>query len=177
MKFMLPIIMLLAIAGGVRSETEPETLLDIVLDINKKTGEFSTLIAAVVELDLTGALDGEDPLTVFAPGDAAFAKLGLDADNIGDVPEKLLEEIILYHITGGKKLAADLLPNSSKRGWAWFFANRIEMLNGGTAFITNGRKGPAINRARIVKADVEADNGAIHVINRVLLPIARFQRG
>jgi uncharacterized surface protein with fasciclin (FAS1) repeats len=171
--------MLLAIAGGVRSESEPETLLDVVLEINKETGEFSTLIAAVVELDLTGALDGENPLTVFAPGDAAFKRLGLNADNIGDVPDKLLEEIILYHITGGKKLAADILPTSKKRGWRWFWSRstKLEMLNGGYAFITNGRRGPAINRAKIVAADVEADNGAIHVINRVLLPIARFQRG
>ena len=177
MKLLLPVAMMLALAGGARSETEPVTLLDVVLDITKRTGEFSTLIAAAVELDLTGALDGEAPLTVFAPGDAAFKRLGLDADNIGDVPDKLLKEIILYHITGGKKLAADLLPSTGKRGSAWFFANKIEMLNGGKAFITNGRKGPAINRAGIVAADVEADNGALHVINRVLLPIARFQRG
>jgi uncharacterized surface protein with fasciclin (FAS1) repeats len=175
MRLFLTLGVLLAVAGGVRAQEDTKTLLDVVLEVNKQTGEFSTLIAAAVELDLAGALAGEDPLTVFAPTDDAFERLGLDADNIGDVPESLLRPIILYHITAGKRLASDLLPKSRNR--SWFRATILEMLNGGYAFVFNTRRGPSINLARIVTADVEADNGVAHVIDRVLVPLLPIQRG
>ena len=73
------------------------------------------LIAAVVELGLTEALAGDDELKVFAPTDAAFAHLGLDADNIGDLPLWLLEEIILYRLPPGQLFAEDLLQKRVNR--------------------------------------------------------------
>ncbi|MHC4940791.1 MAG: fasciclin domain-containing protein [Planctomycetota bacterium] len=174
MKPFLTLSLLFALSTGV--EAESKTLLDVVLDINSKTGEFSILISAAVKLDLTGARDGKGPLTVFAPADAAFARLGLDTDNIKMVPDFLLKPIILCHITGGNLLAADIVPES--RGW-WRGGRPTKptMLNGGKSFVRNTRGGPRINRSRILTADVEADNGAIHVIDRVLFPLRGPKRG
>jgi hypothetical protein len=153
--------------GQILVDPKPGSLLDVVLQVNEKTGDFNTLIAAVIELDILDALLGDDALTVFAPDDHAFARLGLNEDNIAHLPEDLLAEIILYHITSGQLLAEELLEGRS---------TRLTMLNDGHAVVRDNRRGAFINRARLALTDVEATNGVIHVINRVLLPVFQFQR-
>lgn len=135
------------------------TLVDVALAVNAETGEFSTLIAAVLAADLADALTVRGQRTVFAPTDAAFAELGFDAGNIGTLPEDVLRNILLYHITPGRRLAADVVE-----------AERYRMANGGTTRIRVEEDGVFINDARILVVDVEASNGVIHVIDAVLLP-------
>jgi hypothetical protein len=121
-------------------------------------GEFSTLIAAVVSADLVKALSAVGQRTVFAPTDAAFGALGLDASNVGDLPKDVLESILLYHVAPGRRYAADVVSS-----------DRIRMSNGGVTTIRVENGAAYINDSQIVVTDVEASNGVIHVIDAVLL--------
>jgi transforming growth factor-beta-induced protein len=142
------------------SAPAPEpTIVDVALSVNSQTGEFSTLIAAVLRAGIAGELSARGQRTVFAPTDAAFAKLGLDATNIDTVPVDALTGILLYHVSPGRRNAASVVN-----------ANRIVMASGG--FTTVRREGGSvfIDGARIIATDVEASNGLIHVIDAVLIP-------
>lgn len=135
-------------------------LVDVALSVNASTGEFSTLIAALAATDLVDDVAAVGQRTVFAPTDAAFAALGLNAGNVATALGKdALANILLYHVAPGRRTAAEVLGSE-----------RIRMLNGGTTRITV-REGVAyINDSRIVQTDVAATNGIIHVIDAVLLP-------
>lgn len=135
------------------------TIVDVALSVNAENGEFSTLIAAVVSAGLVDALSAVGQRTVFAPTDAAFAELGLNAGNIGDLPTDALTNILLYHVTAGRRYAESVVSSS-----------RIRMANGGFTTISLMDGGAYINESRIVATDVEASNGIIHVIDAVLLP-------
>jgi uncharacterized surface protein with fasciclin (FAS1) repeats len=128
--------------------------------VNADTGEFSTLIAAVLATGLDGVLDGVRPYTVFAPTDAAFAELDLNADNIGELDRDALTDILLYHVTSGKRAAASVVN-----------ARSLRMANGDFARIATDVNGKvSIAGAGIVQVDVAADNGFIHVIDKVMMP-------
>jgi transforming growth factor-beta-induced protein len=139
-----------AAAGG------SSTIVEIALAVNAQTGEFSTLIAALSSAGLVDALNGRGQFTVFAPTDAAFAKLGLDATNIGSLPKADLTNILLYHVARGERLSGDVVS-----------ASRIRMMNGGFVFVS----GTTLNSSsNIVAVDILASNGVIHIIDTVLLP-------
>jgi len=132
-----------------------ETVADIAID-----NGFTTLVAAAVKAELLPALtDPLATLTVFAPTNAAFdtlaANLGTDLNGILALPN--LADVLLYHVTDETLLSTDLTNGA------------LSMLNGDDAVInlTNGVK---INDANVVTADLEADNGVVHVIDGVLLP-------
>jgi uncharacterized surface protein with fasciclin (FAS1) repeats len=135
------------------------TLVDLALAANAETGEFSTLIAAVLAADLAGELSARGQRTVFAPTDAAFAAIELTPDNIGAVPVEDLREILLYHVAPGRRNAS-----------AATSSDRIRMANGGWTTVRVTDEGAFINDAAIVATDLEATNGIIHVIAGVLLP-------
>ena len=137
----------------------PATVVDVALSVNASTGEFSTLIAALGAADLVGTLQGAGPFTVFAPTDAAFAELDLNAGNIGALPAETLREILLYHVAPARRDAANVTAATS-----------IAMANGGTTAVSVTQGGAFINDARIVQTDVTARNGIIHVIDAVLMP-------
>jgi len=139
--------------------TVEETVVDVALSVNEATGEFSTLIAALVAAELVDVLSGEGPFTVFAPTDAAFAALELNAGNVGALPVDALRSILLYHVAAGRRDAERVVSESS-----------LTMVSGGTAEITVRPSGVFIEGARIVEADVAASNGVIHVIDAVLMP-------
>jgi transforming growth factor-beta-induced protein len=139
--------------------SERTTIVDVALSVNADTGEFSTLIAAILAADLADALSGNGQLTVFAPTDAAFAALDLDADNIGDLDTGTLTEILLYHVAKGRRMAEDVVSST-----------QIRMLNGGFTSISLMDGSAYIDDAMIVSTDVPADNGVIHVIDAVLMP-------
>jgi uncharacterized surface protein with fasciclin (FAS1) repeats len=139
--------------------TPAETVVDVALGVNEETGEFSTLIAALVAADLVDTLSGAGPFTVFAPTDAAFAAAGLNADNIGEVPVETLRGILLFHVAAGRLDAANVTTRTS-----------VPMLSGSAAGIAVTAEGAFIEEARIVQTDVAASNGIIHVIDGVLLP-------
>jgi uncharacterized surface protein with fasciclin (FAS1) repeats len=147
-------------APAAQAAPKGPTIVDVAIAVNADSGEFSTLIAAVLAADpaVLTTLTGNGQFTVFAPTDAAFAALGLDASNVGDLPQDALTNILLYHVARGNRDAAVVTTSS-----------QIRMLNGQFAAITvNG--GAYIDNAQIIATDVPAANGVIHVIDAVLLP-------
>jgi transforming growth factor-beta-induced protein len=137
----------------------PPTLVDVAISANADTGEFSTLIAAVLAADIGTELSARGQRTVFAPTDSAFEAIGLDAGNIASVPADELKEILLYHVAPGRRNAASVVNS-----------DRIRMANGGFTRIRTENGESFINDARIVATDVTASNGLIHVIDTVLIP-------
>ena len=122
-------------------------------------GRFTTLVAAVQAAKLDGALSGPGPLTVFAPTDAAFAKLPAGTvETLLKEPEGQLKQILLYHVVSGKVMAADVVKLTS--------ATTLQGSNI-TINITDGVK---VNNAKVIITDIECSNGVIHVIDSVLLP-------
>ncbi|MHC5212595.1 MAG: fasciclin domain-containing protein [Planctomycetota bacterium] len=142
--------------------SEQMSLLEIALAVNADSGEFSTLIAAAGAAGLADALDGKQKLTVFAPTDAAFAELDLDATNVGVLPQAELLDILLYHVTKGNRFSQSVVN-----------AQQIKMLNGDKSTISSTSEGVFIDDARLLTPDlidIDARNGVIHVIDSVLLP-------
>jgi uncharacterized surface protein with fasciclin (FAS1) repeats len=151
-----------------KAPPEPEpNLLDLAIQLNTEgdfAGTFDTLIAAVLAADpaVADALAGDDQLTVFAPTDDAFAALELTPDNIGDLGQAFLTDVLLYHVTAGRLLAADVLA-----------LEQIEMLAGGSLMQAGGVLTDNLGgKATIIVTDVEASNGVIHAIDAVVLPKA-----
>ncbi|MCU0962968.1 MAG: fasciclin domain-containing protein [Pirellulaceae bacterium] len=161
------LIGLVALVAGTATLGTPQTvsargrgpdIVDVVLAINAKTGEFSTLIAALQTAGLVDALRG-GPFTVFAPTDAAFAKLGLNAGNIATaLPKEDLTNILLYHVTSGRVGVQ-----------AWLKCQQLEMLNEDTTQLSRQRAKLFINSSRVTFG-LPVSNGSIYVIDAVLLP-------
>jgi uncharacterized surface protein with fasciclin (FAS1) repeats len=131
-----------------------------IADIAAGNPEFSTLVAAVVAADLLETLDGNRQLTVFAPTNAAFAALGLDAENIGTVfTKEQLQGILLYHVTPGRRLKQSFVDRP-----------RIRMLSGEYTTVSRTADGVQINTANLIGKNDQARNGVVHIIDGVLLP-------
>jgi uncharacterized surface protein with fasciclin (FAS1) repeats len=131
-----------------------------LVDVLALDGRFTTLIAAVQAAGLAGALSGADELTVFAPTDAAFEKLGVDVVEtlLAEPGLTTLETVLLYHVAAGSQSLGDLLT-----------AGEVETLQGGSVTMTT-RRGAYVENSKIVNADLNAPNGVIHAIDAVLLP-------
>jgi len=129
-----------------------------IVDTAVNAGSFKTLVAAVKAAGLVDTLKGKGPFTVFAPSDDAFAKLpdGTVDGLLQDIPK--LKKILTYHVVSGKVMAADAAKLKS--------AKTVE----GSEIKIDASSGVKINDATVSKADVTADNGVIHVIDRVLMP-------
>lgn len=147
-------------AAGSSAEDLP-SIVGVAVGANKASGEFSTLIAAVKAAGLVNKLDSKGNFTVFAPTDAAFAKLGLNANNIGSLPKAKLMEILSYHITRGDRFAQGVVSSE-----------RIRMLNGDYAKVKVNKDGAFLDNSKISATNIRASNGVIHVIDSVLLPPA-----
>ena len=132
-----------------------------IVDTAVGAGQFNTLVAAVQAAGLVDALKGDGPLTVFAPTDEAFAALpeGTVENLLKPENKDMLVDILTYHVLPGAVMASDV--NGKRMG--------VEMLNGDTATVT-GWNGVKIDGATVVGADIEASNGVIHVIDKVILP-------
>ncbi|MHC5861376.1 fasciclin domain-containing protein [Nostoc sp.] len=130
-----------------------------IVDTAVSTGSFNTLVAAVQAAGLVDTLKSPGPFTVFAPTDEAFSKLpsGTVDALLQDIPQ--LTKILTYHVVSGKVLASDVVNLDS--------APTVE---GSSIKIDASNGGVKINDATVVTADVEADNGVIHVIDTVLIP-------
>lgn len=138
-------------------EVAPMTVTDIVLANN----DFTILRAAVQHAGLADALKA-GTLTVFAPNDAAFNASGFaNAAAVTSLPAATVKAILEYHVLGSTVLSTDIATASNQA---------VPTLNGQTAYITKNAAGVSVNGSTVVAADVNADNGVIHVINRVLLP-------
>ena len=124
---------------------------------------FNTLVAAVKAAGLADALQGKGPFTVFAPTDAAFAKLPAGTlDALLKDPVKLAA-ILKYHVVSGKVMAADVVKGNGAKP---------ATLNGAALDITVKGGKVYVNGAQVTTADVAASNGVIHVIDAVVLPPA-----
>ena len=138
---------------------KPEAKKDII-DTAVGAGSFKTLAAALQAGGLVDALKSDGPFTVFAPTDAAFAKLpkGTVESLLKPENKDQLVAILKYHVVPGMVTAADVSKLDS-----------AETLNGKSVEI-NTCKGVKINNANVIKADIHTSNGIIHVIDSVLLP-------
>jgi uncharacterized surface protein with fasciclin (FAS1) repeats len=131
-----------------------------IIDTAVSAGNFNTLVAAVKAADLVETLKGAGPFTVFAPTDAAFAALpdGTVEDLLKPENKAKLASILTYHVVSGKVMSTDLSDGMTPA-----------TVNGETVTIhTDG--GVKVNDATVSSADIDADNGVIHVIDAVLMP-------
>ena len=132
-----------------------------IVEIALGNDNFETLVAAVVAADLVDVLNGKQHFTVFAPTDDAFEAIGLNPDNVGDVPVDALTDILLYHVTRGDRLSQSVVG-----------AKQIRMVNGDLLFVEGTSLVTPNNSANLVLdlIDIDARNGVVHVIDSVLLP-------
>ncbi len=134
-----------------------------VVDTAAQAGSFSTLLAAAKAAGLVEALKAQGPITVFAPTDAAFAKLPAGTVESLLKPENIdqLRAILTYHVVPGRMTAAKVVK-----------ADSLKTLEGRTLKVRISEGKVSINDAGVTGADVLAGNGVIHVIDSVLLPPA-----
>ena len=150
-------------AQPVAARAPGSTIVETALAVNASTGEFDSLIAAVVRAGLADTLNGNRQFTVFAPTDAAFDKLfaALGVSGVDQIPVATLRAVLLYHVAPGERFSSDVVSS-----------DRIRTASKGFLFPSVHDGGAYINNARIVAADIDVSNGVIHVIDTVLLPAA-----
>jgi len=129
-----------------------------IVETAREAGQFNTLLAAVKEAGLEETLKGDGPFTVFAPTDDAFDKIP-EADLKALLADKeKLTDVLTYHVVSGKVMAEDVAGMSS--------AATVQ----GESLSIDTSNGVKVDNATVVKADVKASNGVIHVIDTVLMP-------
>jgi uncharacterized surface protein with fasciclin (FAS1) repeats len=129
-----------------------------VVDTAVAAGNFNTLATALQAAGLIETLKGDGPFTVFAPTDEAFAKIP-EADLKALLADKAaLTKVLTYHVVAGKVTAADVVKLDS--------AKTVQ----GQSVMIDASDGVKVNGANVIKADVMASNGVIHVIDSVILP-------
>jgi len=131
-----------------------------IVAVASGAGSFNTLVAAVKAAGLVETLQGPGPFTVFAPTDEAFAKLpkGTVEDLLKPENKAKLVAILTYHVVAGKVMAADVKTMKAKT------------VNGKELDIKVADGHVTVDGAKVVKTDVAASNGVIHVIDTVVLP-------
>lgn len=143
--------------AGHHDETQAKDIVDTAVS----AGQFSTLAAALEAADLVETLKGDGPFTVFAPTDDAFAKLPEGTVEALLKPENRdkLTAILTHHVVAGELMAKDV-----------FNLTAATTVGGGDVAITVVDGTVRIDNASIIKADIAASNGVIHVIDTVILP-------
>ena len=129
-----------------------------LIEVAHQAGHFKTLLQAVQTAGLTDALEGDGPLTLFAPTDAAFAKVSKDALERLLADKDKLTKVLTYHLAAGQYTASDVHGTS-----------RITTLEGGDLTI-DASDGVKVDEAHLTETDIMADNGVIHAIDQVILP-------
>jgi len=129
-----------------------------LVDLAAGAGSFKTLVAAVQAAGLVDVLRSDGPFTVFAPTDAAFAKLPAGTVEALLADKEKLTQILTYHVVPGRLMAADVVQRSSAK-----------TVQGESIRITT-EEGVRVNQANVVQTDIGASNGVIHVIDEVILP-------
>jgi uncharacterized surface protein with fasciclin (FAS1) repeats len=132
-----------------------------IVDTAVKAGSFKTLVAAIKAAGLVETLKGKGPFTVFAPTDAAFAKLpeGTLASLLKPENKAKLQAILTYHVVSGKIMSSQIAGKKA-------MVKTVQ----GSELSVDATNGVSVDNARVVKADIEAENGVIHVIDTVVLP-------
>lgn len=128
-----------------------------IVDTAVEAGSFKTLATALSAAGLIDTLKGKGPFTVFAPTDEAFAKIP-KADLEALLKDKAkLTAVLTYHVVPGKVMAADVK------------AGKVKTVQGSEITVTT-KGGVMVDKAKVIKTDVQADNGVIHVIDTVIMP-------
>ena len=144
-----------ALAGGHGMKTKASQ--DIV-DTAVSAGSFNTLVTAVKKAGLVETLKGEGPFTVFAPTDEAFAKIPEEKLNALLADKEALTKVLTYHVVPGRVMASDVGSLQS--------AKTVQ----GQSLTISTASGVKVDNARVIKTDVLASNGVIHVIDTVVIP-------
>ena len=144
----------LSLSLGVLMSVQAKDIVDTAV----AAGNFKTLVTAVKEAGLVETLKGKGPFTVFAPTDAAFAKVPKAQLDALLKDKAKLTSVLTYHVVPGKVMAADVKPGM------------VKTVEGGDLTIAMQGSTVMVNDAKVVKADVTADNGVIHAIDTVLMP-------
>ena len=132
-----------------------------IVDTAVAAGSFTTLAKALTAADLVATLKGPGPFTVFAPTDAAFAKLpaGTLENLLKPENKDKLRRVLTYHVVAGKVRAADVVKLQSAKA-----------VSGDTIGVKVKDGKVSVDAANVTKTDIEASNGVIHVIDTVILP-------
>ena len=147
---------------GATANTGAATADKDIVDTAVAAGSFKTLVKALQAADLVATLKGAGPFTVFAPTDEAFAKLPAGTLEALLKPENKpkLQRILTSHVIAGRVMAADVVKTSSAKA-----------VSGDTLTIASRDGGVTVAGAKVVKTDIAASNGVIHVIDSVILPL------
>ena len=141
------------LASALVMSAQAKDIVDTAVD----AGSFKTLATALGAAGLIETLKGKGPFTVFAPTDEAFAKIP-KADLEALLKDKAkLTAVLTYHVVPGKVMAADVK------------AGKVKTVQGSDITVTT-KNGVMVNKAKVVKTDIVADNGVIHVIDTVIMP-------
>ena len=160
MKTLLMILVVSALLVSVAVAAYDTDIVGTVI----KSPNHKTLVKLIKMAGLVEALKEPGPYTVFAPTDAAFAKLPKATLEALTKPEnkEQLKAILLYHVVKGKVTAAEAMAMKSPTS--------VTTLGGAKILITHTKNSVSVNRARVTTPDVMATNGVIHVIDAVLMP-------
>lgn len=146
---------LAAFTDGVAARPQQKDVVDTAIG----AGSFKTLVAAIQAADLVAQLKGAGPFTVFAPTDEAFAKIPkADLDALLKDKPKLIK-VLQHHVFVGNANSKDLA-----------MLKDLSVADGGRLAIEVGKGGLKVGGANVVKADIAASNGTIHVVDTVLIP-------
>ncbi len=144
--------------SGCASMSSPVSIADTLA----ATPELSTLNSLVVKAGLVNTLKGAGPFTVFAPSNAAFAKVPAKTlEDLGKDPAKL-SAVLTYHVIPAKVMAGDVKNNSN-----------VKTVNGANVAVSKAGEFVTVEDGMVQKADIAASNGVVHIIDSVLLPPAR----
>lgn len=137
---------------------QPKTIVETAI----AAGNFTTLAKALTEAGLVETLKGAGPFTVFAPTDAAFAKVPKDQLEALLKDKESLKKVLLYHVVSGKVLAKDVVTLNGKTA---------KTVQGSEAKISVNGSTVMVDAAHVEKTDIECSNGVIHVIDSVIMPV------
>jgi uncharacterized surface protein with fasciclin (FAS1) repeats len=150
---MKKILIASVMAFGMTLSVQAKDLVDTAV----AAGSFKTLAAALTAAGLVDTLKGKGPFTVFAPTDEAFAKIPkADLDALLKDKAKLTS-VLTYHVVAGTVMAADVK------------AGKVKTVQGSELTVSTSM-GVSVDNAKVIKTDIVADNGVIHVIDTVIIP-------
>ena len=146
------------IAGAAIAVATSAAFAADIVDTAVSAGQFKTLVKAVQEAGLVDTLKGKGPFTVFAPTDEAFAKLSAGTLEALLNDKQKLSAVLTYHVVPGQVLAAQVKPGA------------VKTVQGQSLTVSTMGGAVMVDNAKVVKTDIAASNGVIHVIDAVIVP-------
>jgi uncharacterized surface protein with fasciclin (FAS1) repeats len=141
-----------------RANSDRRFTMPTIVDIAVQAGKFNTLVQAVQAAGLVETLSGEGPFTVFAPTDEAFAQIPQETLQAVLADKEKLTAILTYHVVPGRLMAADVVRST-----------QLQTVQGQSITVST-EGGVRVDDANVIQTDIEADNGVIHVIDKVIMP-------